>query len=81
MLKKKKELSISQVVLFTLSIIYLLESIFIRGFFTNQAILMAVGTFSVIALVVALGRKEWKLAAVDIAVYSVCLSVFGIIAG
>lgn len=76
MLKEKVNLiSISKILLFIVGALYLLESLFIRGMFTNVFLLMAVGIFAVIALIIALVKKELKLAILDILI---CLTCFGI---
>ena len=80
MLKEKgKLISISQILLFVIGALYLLESIFIRGMFTNVFLLMAVGIFAVVALIIALIKKELKLAILDIVICLVCFRIFNML--
>lgn len=80
MLKEKgKLISISQILLFVIVALYLLESIFIRGMFTNVFLLMAVGIFAVVALIIALIKKEFKLAIIDIVICLVCFGIFNML--
>ena len=77
MLKEKgKLISTSQWLLFVVGILYLLESIFLRGLFTNVFLLMAVSVFAVVALVIALVKKEFRLSIIDILICLACYGIF-----
>lgn len=79
MKEKGKLILISQILLFIVFILYLLESIFISGMFTNVFLLMGVTIFTIIALIIALIKKEFKLAIVDIAICTVCFCIFNML--
>lgn len=80
MLKEKGKLvEVTQVLLFVMGILYLLESIFIRGMFTNVFILLGVAIFGVIAAIVSLFKKEYKLLVLDIVICVVCFIIFNIL--
>ena len=80
MLKEKGKLvEVTQVLLFVMGILYLLESIFIRGMFTNVFILLGVAIFGVIAAIVSLFKKEYKLLVLDIVICVVCFVIFSIL--
>ena len=77
--EKAKSIQISQILLFSLAILYLLESIFIRGLFTNVYLLVGVGIFGLIAAIVSLVKKEYKLLILDVAICLVCFITFNIL--
>lgn len=77
MLKEKgKVISISQVLLFVVVVLYLLESLFIKGMFSNVFLLIAVGIFAAVALIISLVKKEFKLAILDIVICLSCFIIF-----
>ena len=80
MLKEKgKLIKVSQVLLFIMGILYLLESIFIRGMFSNVYLLLGVGIFGLIAAAVSLIKKEYKLLILDFAICLGCFIIFNIL--
>lgn len=80
MLKKKgKLIELTQVSLFLMVTLYLLESIFIRGMFSNIFILFGVGICGVITILVSLFKKEYKLIILDFVICLVCFIIFNIL--
>ena len=77
--EKGRLIQISQILLFTTFILYLLESIFIRGLFTNVYLLVGVGIFGFIAVIVSLIKKEYKLLILDAAICVGCFIIFNIL--
>lgn len=77
--EKGKLIKVSQILLFIVAILYLLESIFIRGLFTNVYLLVGVGIFGLIAAIVSLVKKEYKLLILDVAICLVCFIIFNIL--
>lgn len=73
---KSKLILISQIVLFIAGILYLLESIFIRGMFTNVFLLIIVSVLDIIALIIALITKKYRLAILDILICITCFIIF-----
>ncbi|WP_455537944.1 hypothetical protein [Terrisporobacter sp.] len=78
--EKEKVVSISQILLFLVGILYLLESLFVRGMFTNIFLLMAIAIFAVVALIIVLVKKEFKLAILDILICLCCFGIFNFLA-
>ena len=77
--EKGKLVQVSQVLLFIVGILYLLESIFIRGLFTNVYLLVGVGIFGLVAVIVSLIKKEYKLLMLDVAICLSCFIIFNIL--
>lgn len=77
--EKGKLIKGSQILLFIVAILYLLESIFIRGLFTNVYLLVGVGIFGFIAVIVSLIKKEYKLLILDAAICVGCFIIFNIL--
>lgn len=77
--EKGKLVEVTQILLYVMGILYLLESIFIRGMFTNVFILAGVVIFGVIAAIASFFKKEYKLAILDIVICLVCFIIFNIL--
>ncbi len=67
---------ITHVILFIITGLYLLETIFIRGLFTNIILACITIAWSLISLILALIKKEYKLAIIDLIIFCVILALF-----
>lgn len=75
--KNKSNLTkITHIILFIITGLYLLESIFIRGLFTNPMIACINIILSIISLIIAIIKKENKLAIIDLSILLGTLAIF-----
>ena len=65
---KSPIIKITQIILFITTALYLLESIFLAGLFTNIILACTNIIVSIITLVIAIIKKESKLALIDLAI-------------
>ena len=65
---KSKLIKIIHTILFIITGLYLLESIFLRGLFTNPLIALVNIIVAIAAMVMAFVKKEKKLAIIDLSI-------------
>ena len=73
---KNNAIKIIHIILFIITTLYILESIFIRGLFTNVMLACINIALSIVALITSLIKKEYKLAVVDFVILSLISSIF-----
>lgn len=69
-LNKSKGIKIIHIILFIITGMYLLESIFIRGLFTNFILAGINILLSIVVLAISFIKKEYKLAIIDFVILS-----------
>jgi len=69
-------IKIMNISLFITTILYILETIFIRGLFTNVILACVNIVFSIVTLTISLIKKEYKLAIADGVMLGLVLSIF-----
>lgn len=62
---KSNSIKIIHIILFITTAMYILESIFIRGLFTNFYLAFINMGLSIVALIISAIKKEYKLAIID----------------
>lgn len=67
---KSNEIKIMHIILFIITGMYILESIFIRGLFTNFILAGINIVLSIVVLVISFIKKEYKLAIIDFIIFS-----------
>ena len=72
---KSKLIKIIHTILFVITALYLLESIFLRGLFTNPLIALVNIIVAIIAMVIAFIKKEKKLAIIDLSILIVVSAI------
>ena len=73
---KSPIIKITQIILFITTALYLLESIFLAGLFTN-IILAAINiVVSIIFIIISLIKNEYKLAIIDLVLAAITLAIF-----
>lgn len=75
-MNKSKLIKIMHIILFIITGLYLLESIFIRGLFTNPMLACINIILSIITLIIAIIKKENKLAIIDLSILLGTLAIF-----
>ena len=70
-----KLVKIMHLILFVITALYLLESIFLRGLFTNPLIALVNIIVAIIAMVIAFIKKEKKLAIIDLSILIVVSAI------
>ena len=75
-MNKSKLTKITHIILFITTGLYLLESILIRGLFTNPMIACINIILSIISLIIAIIKKESKLAIIDFSILLGTLAIF-----
>ena len=70
-MNNSKLVKIMHIILFVITALYLLESIFLRGLFTNPLIALVNIIVAIIAMVIAFIKKEKKLAIIDLSILKV----------
>ena len=73
--KERKKVIFEQILLMIFAALYLIESIFLRGLFTNLPLVMATLVIGIIVIIVSLVKKQYKWAFLDLLI---CLVCFGI---
>lgn len=67
---------IMNISLFVTTILYILETIFIRGLFTNVILACVNIAVGIVTLTISLMKKEYKLAVADGVMLGLVLSIF-----
>ena len=76
-LKEKSPLiKISQTILFITTILYILESIFLSGLFTNIMLATLNLIVGVICIIISLVKKEYKLTIIDLVLTAITMAIF-----
>lgn len=73
---KSNAIKIIYSILFITTILYILESIFIRGLFTNVMLACINIALSIATFIIALIKKEYKLAIIDFIIFSLTSVIF-----
>ena len=74
-MNNSKLVNIMHIILFVITALYLLESIFLRGLFTNPLIALVNIIVAIIAMVIAFIKKEKKLAIIDLSILIVVSAI------
>ena len=74
-MNNSKLVKIMHIILFVITALYLLESIFLRGLFTNPLIALVNIIVAIIAMVIAIIKKEKKLAIIDLSILIVVSAI------
>ena len=77
-MNNSKLVKIMHIILFVITALYLLESIFLRGLFTNPLIALVNIIVATIAMVIAFIKKEKKLAIIDLSILIVVSAILHI---
>lgn len=75
-MNKSTLIKIIHIVLFIVTGLYLLESIFLAGLFTNPILACINIILSIISLIIAIIKKESKLAIIDLSILLGTLAIF-----
>lgn len=75
-MNKSKLIKIIHIILFIVTGLYLLESIFLAGLFTNPILACINIIISIISLIIALIKKESKLVIIDLSILLGTLAIF-----
>ena len=76
-LKEKSPLiKISQIILFITTILYILESIFLSGLFTNIMLATLNLIVCIICIIISLVKKEYKLTIIDLVLTAITIAIF-----
>ncbi|WP_370830663.1 hypothetical protein [Clostridium sp.] len=76
-LKEKSPLiKISQIILFITTILYILESIFLSGLFTNVMLATLNLIVGVICIIISLVKKEYKITIIDLVLTAITMAIF-----
>lgn len=70
-----KKVSVDQILLIVVAICYLLETLFIKGLFTNPILLIATSILGVVAIVISAIKKKYKWALIDLLICILCLGI------
>lgn len=73
---KSKFMKIVHIILFIITALYLLESIFIRGLFSNVMLACVNIALSIFTLIISLIKKDYKLAVIDFVIFILISSIF-----
>ena len=74
-MNNSKLVKIMHIILFVITALYLLESIFLRGLFTNPLIALVNIIVAITSMVIALIKKEKKLAIIDLSILVVVSAI------
>ena len=74
-MNNSKLVKIMHIILFVITALSLLESIFLRGLFTNPLIALVNIIVAIIAMVIAFIKKEKKLAIIDLSILIVVSAI------
>ena len=69
-------IKITQIILFITTALYLLESIFLAGLFTNIILATINIVVSIICIIISLIKNEYKLAIIDLVLAAITLAIF-----
>lgn len=76
-LKEKSPLiKISQTILFITTILYILESIFLSGLFTNIMLATLNLIVGIICIIISLVKKEYKITIIDLVITAITMAIF-----
>ena len=73
---KSPIIKITQIILFITTALYLLESIFLAGLFTNIILSGLNLIVSVICIIISIIKKEYKLTIIDLVLAAITLAIF-----
>lgn len=73
---KSPIIKISQIILFITTILYILESIFLSGLFTNIMLAFINFIVSAICIIISIVKKEYKLTIIDLFLASITIAIF-----
>ena len=73
---KSPIIKISQIILFITTILYILESIFVSGLFTNIMLAFINFIVSAICIIISIVKKEYKLTIIDLFLASITIAIF-----
>ncbi|WP_294188672.1 hypothetical protein [uncultured Clostridium sp.] len=73
---KSNSIKITHIILFIVTAMYILESIFIRGLFTNVYLALINMGLSIITLIISAIKKEYKLLIIDFIILIGTVSIF-----
>ena len=73
---KSPIIKITQIILFITTALYLLESIFLAGLFTNIILATINIVVSIICIIISLIKNEYKLAIIDLVLAAITLAIF-----
>ena len=73
---KSPIIKITQIILFITTALYLLESIFLAGLFTNIILAGLNLIVSVICIIISIIKKEYKLTIIDLVLAAISLAIF-----
>ena len=77
LLKEKSPLiKISQTILFITTILYILESIFLSGLFTNIMLATLNLIVGIICIIISLVKKEYKITIIDLVLTAITMAIF-----
>ena len=73
---KSPIIKITQIILFITTALYLFESIFLAGLFTNIILAGLNLIVSVICIIISIIKKEYKLTIIDLVLAAITLAIF-----
>ena len=73
---KSPIIKISQIILFITTILYILESIFLSGLFTNIMLATLNLIVGIICIIISLVKKEYKLTIIDLVLTAITIAIF-----
>ena len=74
--EKSPIIKITQIILFITTALYLLESIFLAGLFTNIMLAALNILVSAICIIISLIKKEYKLTIIDLVLAIITIVIF-----
>ena len=74
--EKSQIIKITQIILFITTALYLLESIFLAGLFTNIMLAALNLLVSAICIIISLIKKEYKLTIIDLVLAIITIVIF-----
>lgn len=74
--EKSPVIKISQIILFITTALYILESIFLAGLFTNIMLATLNLLVSIICIIISLLKKEYKLTIIDLILAAITIAIF-----
>ena len=74
--EKSPVIKISQIILSITTALYILESIFLAGLFTNIMLATLNLLVSIICIIISLVKKEYKLTIIDLLLAAITIAIF-----
>lgn len=74
--EKSPVIKISQIILFITTALYILESIFLAGLFTNIMLATLNLIVGIICIIISLVKKEYKLTIIDLVLTAITIAIF-----